>query len=104
MLKSWSVKKFTAMLTILVLGLSFIIPSVYAKGAGKGEGRSPGPGFEPKGWDEGKKTGWNGAEKPPGLIKKDTGKHKKNKKHKHKGKEEDKKENHEAEKHETEKK
>ncbi|MBI3601860.1 MAG: hypothetical protein HY209_03100 [Candidatus Omnitrophica bacterium] len=110
MLKKWNVKRLAVMLTTLVLGFSFMVPSVYAKGQGKGGSHSPGPGFEPKGWDEGKKKGWNGGEEPPGLAKQDKDKdknknkdkHKKNKKHK--GKKEEKKENKEAEKHEAEKK
>lgn len=34
------------------------------------EGFTGGPKHRPEGWDEGKKTGWEGQDSPPGLFKK----------------------------------
>src|SRR6266404_5401261 len=70
MLRNQGDKKFIAVLVALVLGFSFMMPSVYAKGHGRSESNSPGPGSEPSGWDQGKKKGWNGGDEPPGLAKK----------------------------------
>lgn len=59
-----------------------------------------GPKDTPRGWHEGKKTGWHGADRPPGLEKKEEEKEKKHhKKHKKRGKEEEKKEGRHHKKH-----
>ncbi len=111
MVKRFVVRRFMVILIALAVGFNFLLPSVYAaRGGGRGDAGSPGPGIEPKGWDEGKKEGWKGTEQPPGLAKQDKGVNKgkdkgKNNKHKgkHKGKKEEKKESPEAKAHEKEK-
>ncbi len=104
MLKDSRIRMLVIVFVALFLGLSFTAPLVYAKGHGGNGGNASGPGSEPKGWDEGKKKGWNGGDEPPGLAKKHKnkkGQHKKGKKHK--GNKEEEKENKDAEKNETEK-
>ncbi|OGW69134.1 MAG: hypothetical protein A2036_00210 [Omnitrophica bacterium GWA2_50_21] len=49
---------------VFILGLHSY---AFAKPEGKGKG--PGGGSAPYGWSQGKKTGWNNADMPPGLAK-----------------------------------
>lgn len=71
---------------VFLLGLQ---SHAFAKPEGKGKG--PGGGSTPYGWSQGKKTGWNNSDMPPGLGKKQTpqaekAKSKGGKKEKHAGK------------------
>ncbi len=90
MFKSWRLKRAMIMLAAFVVGSTFAFPCAFAKGGGGGAGRgdesAPGPGFEPSGWDQGKKEGWKGADEPPGLVKEATVKGKDKDKDKDKGK------------------
>lgn len=78
---------------ILVIGcLTLAVPSASAT-----EGETP------PGWGHGKKTGWRGGHRPPGLAKKE-GAEAKHKKHHHKKKHHEENENEKEEKQGTEKK
>lgn len=68
-------------------------PSAWAKHGSKGEGHGGAHQGTPPGWEHGKKTGWHGGDKPPGLVKKEgeQGRHH-TKKHHHDEKEEKQKE------------
>lgn len=69
-------------------------PSAWAKHEGKGEGHGGVHQGTPPGWEHGKKTGWHGGDKPPGLVKKERGQGRRHhpKKHRHDEKEEKQKE------------
>ena len=58
---------------ICALAAFFILslPSAYAKHSGhSGNGGAKNPaGFSPPRWTQGEKTGWHGADRPPGLMK-----------------------------------
>ena len=58
----------------MILLLVFASPLALAKGHGHGEGFEGGPGEStPPGWSKGEKKGWDGADMPPGLEKKEDG-------------------------------
>ncbi len=63
------------MVVIVALGLIFASTPAWAKREGShGSGSQHGwkkDGGQPHGWTQGKKTGWHGSEKPPGLAKKE---------------------------------
>ena len=51
-------------LSIIILSAIFLLSSpALAGGKGKGKTKS-----SPPGWEQGKKTGWEGEETPPGLT------------------------------------
>ena len=64
-------KMLTAILTVMLYLFSFSLVSAAGdnpRGFDKGKKTGWDGESEPRGWDHGKKKGWDGEDKPPGLF------------------------------------